>query len=291
MAGQNAAGSRPASVVSRQEFHDRSVAVAAARVSRRCAGRYTGAGPPAADWASGRKTPKRAILARDHGASPELRGSLKTFLLFCTGLFLAFQARTNQLAFIVLNTAEWGAGQLPKDWQVKVNHGKPDISVCADHPGACLHLKSVRSSFSLERGVDVDPAVMPYLSWDWKVTQLPGGGDFRRAASDDQAAQLMVAFEDRRVLSYIWDTSAPKGAEQKAGFIPLVHIFAVVCQSGNAEANRWVEEIRNVAADYQRAYGRPAPHVKGLRIQINSQHTGTVAESYFGEVAFRNTSR
>jgi hypothetical protein len=26
-----------------------------------------------------------------------------------------------------------------------------------------------------------------------------------------------------------------------------------------------------------------------LRIQINSQHTGSVAESYFGDVAFRST--
>jgi len=26
-----------------------------------------------------------------------------------------------------------------------------------------------------------------------------------------------------------------------------------------------------------------------LRIQINSQHTGTVAESYFGDVTFRST--
>ena len=33
---------------------------------------------------------------------------------------------------------------------------------------------------------------------------------------------------------------------------------------------------------------KPAPRVKGLRLQINSQHTGTVAESYFGEVAFRS---
>jgi hypothetical protein len=48
-------------------------------------------------------------------------------------------------------------------------------------------------------------------------------------------------------------------------------------------------ESRNVAADYERAYGKRAPHVKGLRLQINSQHTGTVAESYFGEVAFRST--
>ena len=44
-----------------------------------------------------------------------------------------------------------------------------------------------------------------------------------------------------------------------------------------------------MAADYQRAYGKAAPHVKGLRIQINSQHTGTTAESYFGEVAFRGS--
>jgi len=52
--------------------------------------------------------------------------------------------------------------------------------------------------------------------------------------------------------------------------------------------NRWVEENRNVAADYEQAFGRPAPRIKGLRLQINPQHTGTDAESYFGQVAFRS---
>ena len=88
---------------------------------------------------------------------------------------------------------------------------------------------------------------------------------------------------------YIWDTNAPKGLAQSASSIPLVHVFAVVCQSGAAEANRWIAEKHNIAADYERAFGKPAPHVKGLRLQINSQHTGSVAESYFGEVAFRST--
>jgi hypothetical protein len=68
----------------------------------------------------------------------------------------------------------------------------------------------------------------------------------------------------------------------------LVHIFAVVCRSGAAEANQWMAESRNVAADYEHAYGKTAPRVTGLRLQINSQHTGTTAESYFGEVAFRS---
>ncbi len=181
-----------------------------------------------------------------------------------------------------------GGGRLPSDWNIKVNHGKPDVSACNDS-SPCVHLKSVKSSFSLERGVDVNLSETPFLAWRWKVAQLPPAGDFRHSSTDDQAAQVLVAFADRRVVSYIWDTNAPKGAAQSTSSIPLVHVFAVVCRSGPAEANSWVTESRNVAADYERAYGRPAPRVKGLRLQINSQHTGAVAESYFGEVAFRST--
>ena len=176
------------------------------------------------------------------------------------------------------------------DWQIKVNHGRPDYGVCQDNSaGPCLHLKSVGASFGLERKVDVHPAQLPFLTWRWKVTQLPAGADFRRSTTDDQAAQILVAFEDNRVLTYIWDSTAPKGTAAWAPSFPLVHIFAVVCESGTADANRWLSETRNIAADFERAFGRTAPRVKGLRLQINSQHTGTVAESYFGEVAFRST--
>ena len=214
---------------------------------------------------------------------------MKKLVLFGAVLVLIFQARTSQLALIVLNTAGWGTGSLPVNWQVKVNHGRPEFGTCQDDGAPCLHLRSVRASFALERGVDVDATQLPYLAWRWKVTQLPVGGDFRQPAADDQAAQLLVAFADRRVITYIWDSTAPKGAAQSTSAIPLVHIFAVVCESGAADTNRWIAETKNVAADYQRAFGKPAPHVKGVRIQINSQHTGTVAESYFGEVAFRST--
>ena len=213
---------------------------------------------------------------------------MKKSALVCTFLIFLFQARTSQLAFIVLNTGNWAAGRLPSDWMVNVNHGKPDLSVCDEGP-SCLHLRSVKASFGLEHRVDVDPGKMPWLTWRWKVAQLPSGGDFRHASTDDQAAQVLVAFDDKRILTYIWDSSAPKGAMQHASHIPLVHIFAVVCQSGAGEANKWIAESRNVAADYERAYGKPAPRVNGLRLQINSQHTGSTAESYFGEVAFRNT--
>lgn len=236
------------------------------------------------------KAPRNhAILVGNPALRPQ-RGELKKLLLVCATVVLVFQARTSPLALTVLDTASWNAGRFP-DWKVTVNHGKPEVSVCDAQDGCCLHLKSVKASFALERSVDVDPSQMPVLTWRWKVAGLPPEGDFRRSSTDDQAAQVLVAFSDRKVVSYIWDSNAPKGAAQATGFIPFVHVFAVVCESGASQLNQWVSEAKNVAADYQRAYGKPAPRVKGVRLQINSQHTGAIAESYFGEVAFRSAAQ
>ena len=46
------------------------------------------------------------------------------------------------------------------------------------------------------------------------MSELPAGGDFRHTVTDDQAAQVLVLFADRRILSYIWDSSAPRGVWQ-----------------------------------------------------------------------------
>ena len=232
---------------------------------------------------------KNAIV-RGTAARPK-RGYLKRFLAIGTFFVLAFLAYSAPLAFIALGSASLNSGRLPVDWQIKVNHGKPEVSVCSDSDINCIHLKSDKASFGLERSLDVDPAQMPFLAWTWKVKQLPAGGDFRHNSTDDQAAQVLVAFADHKVISYIWDTSAPKGTAVNTSFLPLVHVYDVVCESGANDINKWLSEVRNVAADYRRAYDKAAPHIHGIRIQINSQHTGTVAESFFGEVAFRNTAQ
>lgn len=214
---------------------------------------------------------------------------MRRFLACSTILGLILIAHSAQISLMLLTIPTPAAGKLPSGWTVKVSHGTPQVSTGTGPEGAFVGLRSHKSSFGLERGVDVDVAQYPYLAWRWKVSELPRGADFRRAATDDQAAQVLVAFQDRRILTYIWDTSAPKGLTASASSIPLVHIFAFVCQSGTEQLNRWVAEARNLAADYERAYGRRPPHVKGIRLQINSQHTGTSAESAFAEVSFRST--
>jgi hypothetical protein len=68
-------------------------------------------------------------------------------------------------------------------------------------------------------------------------------------------------------------------------------VMVVVVRSGPAQAGKWVRESRNVRQDYKKLFGSEPPPVSGMRLQINSQHTGTSAESYFADVAFANPGK
>ena len=125
--------------------------------------------------------------------------------------------------------------------------------------GSFVQLRSHKSSFSLERGVDVDLAQYPYLSWRWKVGELPRGGDFRKPPPMIRRRRYWSLFRTAGCLTYIWDTAAPKGTMASASSIPLVHIYAVRCESGAEKLNRWVSEARNLAEDYERATAAKCP--------------------------------
>ncbi len=175
---------------------------------------------------------------------------------------------------------------IPAGWQLKEKSGKAVFAVVKDGDVHALHLKSADTSFSIQKEVKVDVKQYPVLSWKWKVTKLPTGGDFRKSKTDDQAAQLFLAFSKTKAIVYIWDTSAPQGLMEDAPAPPFMSIKAVVVRSGSTETGKWITETRNVYEDYKKLYGEEPPVVAGMRLQINSQHTETSAESYFADVAF-----
>jgi hypothetical protein len=176
---------------------------------------------------------------------------------------------------------------MPPGWELKVKSGKAAFDVMRDGDIPALRLKSVDSSFSLQGEVNVDVKRYPILSWKWKVTQLPKGGDFRKSRTDDQAAQLFVAFTKAKAIVYIWDTTAPQGLMESTSPVPFMTVKVVVVRSGPAELGKWIAETRNVYEDFKKFYGDEPPVVKGMRFQINSQHTRTSAESWFADVVFQ----
>lgn len=176
---------------------------------------------------------------------------------------------------------------IPAGWQLKERTGKAHFSVIKDGDIHALHLQSEDTSFSFQKAVDVNTLQYPWLSWKWKVTKLPDGGDIRKPKNDDQAAQLFLAFSNRKVIVYVWDTSAPQGLMYDAWAPLLFTVKAVVVRSGNDQIGKWITETRNAHIDYIKIFGHEPPHLAGVRIQINTQHTETSGESFFADVVFK----
>ncbi|MCZ6478985.1 MAG: DUF3047 domain-containing protein [candidate division NC10 bacterium] len=181
---------------------------------------------------------------------------------------------------------------VPQGWELHEHEGKADLALVPDGVSQVLKLRSRLSSFSLNKELGIDLTKTPYLEWQWKVTELPKGGDFRKSATDDQAAQLYVVFYwgvfKKQAIAYIWDSTAPVGTTAKVSPpVPLVTIYAVVVRSGDKKLGKWVTETRNVVEDYKKLFGSKVKEVQAIRIQINSQHTKSEAESYWRFVRFK----
>jgi len=179
------------------------------------------------------------------------------------------------------------ASSVPAGWQVKEKSGKAAFAVVKDDGVAAVRLRSANTSFSLQKEVLVNLQQYPVLTWKWKVTKLPVGADFRKSDTDDQAAQLFLAFSKTRAIVYIWDTTAPEGTMGNAAGPFFMSIKSVVVRSGKNGTGSWLTESRNVYDDYRKLFGEEPGDIRGVRMQINSQHTGTSAESFFADVVFK----
>jgi hypothetical protein len=187
-----------------------------------------------------------------------------------------------------------GDAGIPAPWKLVTRAGKADFSLERDGGIAALVMKSHKASFGFQRETSVNVDDYPTLRWKWKASRLPEGGDFRQGRTDDQAAQLYVAFSKTRAIAYIWDSGAPEGTVgDAAGLPPFVSIKVVVVRGGAGLAGRWIEEKRNLRDDYERLFGpAPAPLVaRGVQVRINSQHTQTEAEGAFADIAFERAGK
>lgn len=217
-------------------------------------------------------------------------------LLGATAL-LALAATAWAAEVVIENWKEYPVGSrgIPKGWKEQ-SWGRPNYELFSivEGSGRALHMKSRGDSSSIAREITgtVNLKVTPILEWSWMMVELPRGGDSRRAATDDQAAQLYVIWRRfpemlrSRVIGYVWDSTAPAGEivkSQKAGTVTYV-----IVRSGPAELGTWITERRNVVDDFTKIYGEAPDDPNAIAVAIDSDDTKSQAESYMGPILFRS---
>lgn len=185
-----------------------------------------------------------------------------------------------------------GKDGLPIGWDLKQWFGGGhDIRIEINDDKPVLRLLSKQNSFGVYKKMDFDIRDYPYLSWRWKVTVLPTGGDVRNKKTDDQAAEVYVLFPkfpavvNTRLVGYIWENLTPKDlhvTSQKSS-----NTRYVILRNATDPLDHWVTERRNVLQDYRDLFKEEPPQVGGVTLMIDSDDTKSTAESYFDILRFQ----
>jgi hypothetical protein len=212
------------------------------------------------------------------------------------------------LAFVVIATAwaadrvvveDWrsyplGTRGIPGEWKEQT-WGKPayDLEIVADNGQPVLRLRSKGDNSTISRdlkgSVDLNEKT-PILEWRWKVMTLPTGGNACQKSTDDEAAQVYVAWVRSpeavrsRIIGYVWDSTAPAGTICKSQ--KTATVTYVVLRSGADELGKWITERRNVVEDFQRIYGEAPDNPTAVSLAIDSDDTRSSAESFIGPTVF-----
>ena len=186
-----------------------------------------------------------------------------------------------------------GTRGVPGDWKGQ-NWGQPvyDLEIVADNDQRVLRLRSKGETSTIIRdlGASVDLNETPILEWSWKVITLPSGGNACQKSTDDEAAQVYIAWlrapesVRSRMIGYVWDSTAPVGTICKSE--KLGTVTYIVVRSGSDGLGKWIPERRNVVEDFQRIYGETPDKPNALALGIDSDDTRSSAESFIGPIAF-----
>jgi len=228
-------------------------------------------------------------------------------LLLAAGAALAADDALVAGAF---SSARPGAA-LPAGWEPLVlarRVPQTRYTLAEDEGVTVLRAEARAAASGLMRRLHAAPGELPLLRWRWKTAGIVERGDLRHKAGDDYPARLYVVFDypaekmtlvERAALAatrlvygadvpaaalcYVWDARAPVGTIAASPYTSRVRM--IVVESGAARVNRWVAYERDIAADFRAAFGEEAPPVSGLALAVDTDNTGEMVVTWFGDIS------
>lgn len=164
----------------------------------------------------------------------------------------------------------------------------------------------------LGRTLAVNLKKTPILCWQWRIEAPVAAADMTRKSGDDYAARVYLTFAvppdqlnfgtrtklrlartiyggqvPDAALNYIWNNRNPIGTLQVNAYTDRARML--VLRSGAGQAGTWVQEQRNVLADFHRAFGEVSGELQGLAIASDTDNTGEEAHAGFADFRFVET--
>lgn len=186
----------------------------------------------------------------------------------------------------------------PTSYRIRLWDGVPAVEA-----------RAVKSMALLARPLTIDLALTPILCWRWRIDAPLKGADMMQKSGDDYAARVYLSFDvapDRlglgtrmglglarsihgeqvpdAAINYIWDNRHAVGTWQPNAYTERARML--ILRSGASDTGRWIDERRDVSADFQAAFGHPPLKLTGLAIATDTDNTGEEARAGFADFRF-----
>jgi hypothetical protein len=225
----------------------------------------------------------------------------------------AFQADTGQALLVGEFSAVTPSGPLPAGWKpltFKKIKNHTNYSLVQENGVVVVKAQSSSAASGLIHKIRIDPAEYPVVTWRWKIANILEKGDVTQKSGDDYPARLYITFQydpaglsfsekikyeaarlfygeypPAGAINYIWASKAPKGTVVPNPYTDRV--MMIVVQSGSSGLDTWIDEKRNIAEDFHKAFGQKPPLISSVAIMTDTDNTKESATAYYGDIVFR----
>lgn len=202
------------------------------------------------------------------------------------------------------------AGGLPIEWMPLIIHRtkkQTQYQLVSEQDKTILHARAAGASSGLMQHVSIDPLAQPWLSWQWRIGSVIATADNYQRDAEDSPARIILGFDGDKdtlpfadqilfetakvitghdfpyaTLMYVWENKAPVGsviASTRSGRIKMM-----IAGSGSEGIGQWHEFTRNIAEDYEKAFGEKPGKLIGVGVLTDTDNTGETVEAWYGDI-------
>ena len=155
-----------------------------------------------------------------------------------------------------------------------------------------LYINANDSGSITFKPVHLSPEEFPFLSWNWKISNILPDSREKEVGGDDYPAGVCIVYSKSffsllfgkyKILIYAYGNNVQVGERYKSPCEARAKF--IIVESGDKDTGKWLKYKVNHYEDYVREFGEEPPKVTYVGIQSNADRSHGKVEAWYTDIA------